>query len=62
MTFFEEQKKIKEINLSLEKERSTETALEKARKIGAFKINGLILYRKKIYHVSEIMPQRNFLG
>ena len=56
MTFFEEQKKIKEINLSLEKERSTETALEKARKIGAFKVNRLILYRKKIYHVSEIMP------
>ena len=61
MTSFEEQKKIKEINRLLKKEFSTEAALEKARKIGAFKVNGLILYRKKIHHVSEIMPQRNFL-
>lgn len=61
MTFFEEQKKIKEINRSLKKEFSTEAALEKARKIGAFEIYGSIFYRKKIHHVSEIMPQRNFL-
>ena len=48
MTFFEEQKKIKMINQAIEKEVSLKSALETARTLGAFQLQGIIFYQNKL--------------
>jgi len=54
MTSFQEHKKIKEMNRSLEQEISTEAALKKARTLGAFHMKNIVFYHNKIWLLAQI--------